>query len=76
MKIIRMDVSKGDLIGFRINRPGKEVQKYKLANNPNSIDTFLAGIIQNHKHVVIAAESISDYHRALALACIEKDNPL
>lgn len=75
MKIIGIDVSKKDLIGVRIDRSGKEVQKYKLANSPDSIDAFLAGISQDHKHITVAAESTSDYHRKLALACIERNIP-
>lgn len=75
MKIIGVDVSKKDLMGVRIDRSGKEVQKYKLANDTNAIDDFLAGITREHKHVVIAAESTSDYHRKLALSCIAKGIP-
>ena len=75
MKIIGIDVSKKDLIGVRIDRSGKEVQRYKLANSQYDIDAFLTGITQDHKHITVAAESTSDYHRKLALACIERKIP-
>ena len=75
MKIIGIDVSKADLIGSRIDRSGKEVQKYKLVNNTTEIEDFLNSISRDHKHILVAAESTSDYHRELALACIAKNIP-
>jgi len=75
LKIIGIDVSKKDLVGVRIDRSGKEAQKYKLANSPDAISAFLTGIAQKHKHIVIAAESTSDFHRKLALTCIERNIP-
>ena len=75
MTIIGIDVSKKDLVGVRINRAGKEVQNYKFENNSDTISTFLSDITQKHKHVVIACESTSYFHRSLALACIKQDIP-
>ena len=54
--IIGIDVSKDELVGVRINRAGKQVEKYKFENNQDSINNFLYGIAQNHKHLVIACE--------------------
>jgi transposase len=73
--IIGIDVSKNELIGVRINRAGKEVENYKFGNNSDSISTFLTDIAQKQKHVVIACESTSYFHRNLALACIKQDIP-
>lgn len=55
MTIIGIDISKKDLIGVRINRAGKEVQNYQVENNSDAISTFLTGIAQKHKHIVIAS---------------------
>ncbi len=65
MTIIGIDVSKNELIGVRINRAGKEVQNYKFENSSNEINTFLHDIAQKHKHVIIACESTSYFHRNL-----------
>lgn len=75
MKIIGIDVSKNGLIGSRINRSGKEVQKYRFVNNATEIEDFISTITKDHKNIVVAAESTSDYHRELALACIAKGIP-
>lgn len=75
MKIIGIDVSKKDLIGVRIDRSGKEVEKYELVNSPDDIEVFLTNVSQDHKHITVAAESTSDYHRKLALACIKRNIP-
>lgn len=75
MTIIGIDVSKNELIGVRINRAGKEVENYKFSNNSNSISTFLTNIAQKHKHLVIACESTSYFHRNLALTCIKQGIP-
>ena len=53
----------------------KEVQKYQFENNSDAIIAFLTDIVQKHKHVVIAAESTSYFHRNLALTCIKQDIP-
>jgi transposase len=73
--IIGIDVSKNELIGVRINRAGKEVEKYQFENNTNAIITFLNDASQKHKHLVIACESTSYFHRNLALACIKQAIP-
>jgi transposase len=73
--IIGIDVSKNDLIGVRINRAGKEVENYKFSNNSDSISAFLTNVTQKHKHLVIACESTSYFHRNLALACIKANIP-
>ena len=73
--IIGIDVSKNELIGVRINRAGKEVQKYQFENNSNAISNFLTGISQNQKHIVLACESTSYFHHRLAIACIQANIP-
>lgn len=75
MTIIGIDVSKKELIGVRINRAGKEVENYKFENNSDSINIFLHDANQKHKHLVIACESTSYFHRNLALACIKAGIP-
>ena len=75
MTIIGIDVSKKDLVGVRINRAGKEIENYKFSNDSDSISAFLTDITQEYKHVVIACESTSYFHRNLALACIKQDIP-
>ena len=74
--IIGIDVSKKELIGVRINKAGKEAQKYQLENTSDAISAFLSDLNQKHKHVVIAAESTSDFHCKLALTCLESNIPL
>ncbi len=73
--IIGIDVSKKELIGIRINRAGKEVENYKFENNSDAINNFLHNTAQKHKHLIIAAESTSYFHRNLALACINQGIP-
>ena len=75
MTIIGIDVSKNELIGVRINRAGKEVENYQLENSTNEINIFLHDANQKHKHLVIACESTSYFHRNLALACIKENIP-
>lgn len=69
--IIGIDVSRDELIGVRINRAGREVEQYQLENATDTINAFLALLMQKHKHLVIACESTSDFHRELALCCLQ-----
>lgn len=60
--IIGIDVLRKELIGARINRAGRQVEKvekYKFENNQDSIDNFLCDVALKHKHLVIAIESTS-----------------
>ena len=75
MNIIGIDVSKNELIGVRIDRAGKETENYKFRNNSDSINIFLHDVAQKHRHLVIACESTSYFHRNLALTCISQNIP-
>ena len=73
--IIGIAVSKKELIGVRIIRAGKDVQKYQFENTSDAIIAFLTDIAQKHKHLVIACKSTSYFHQRLALVYIKANIP-
>ena len=72
MITIGIDVSKKTMVGVAINRFSKIKETYLFENNKNGINKWLEGVISKFKNITVASEATAEYHRLLALSCIEK----
>lgn len=75
MTIVAFDVSKNELVGVRVNRLATVKDEYSFPNNSAAINTFLDGLTLHHRRLLIGSEATAEYHRPLALACIERSIP-
>jgi len=72
MIFIGIDVSKDVLDGVRVNRAGKPLASFAVPNTAPGIAAFLDGIRDRSQSVTIAAESTGEFHRLIAIACLER----
>lgn len=72
MITIGIDVSKKTMVGVAINRFSKVKETYLFENNKDGIDKWLGEITSKFKNITVASEATAEYHRLLALSCIEK----
>lgn len=75
MTIIGFDVSKHELVGVRINKLAKIQEEYTILNQNDPIHSFLRAAKEKYAHLLMASEATAEYHRYLAIACIELDIP-
>ena len=75
MTTIGFDVGKLELVGVRIGKDAKVRERYYIANQPKAIDNLLSILSNKYKHIRIGSEATAEYHRLLALSCIDKNIP-
>jgi len=75
MTTIGFDVGKLELVGVRIGKDAKVRERYYIANQPKAIDNLLSILGNKYKHIRIGSEATAEYHRLLALSCIDKNIP-
>lgn len=75
MNVVGFDVSKAKLDGARVDRSGQIKERFEIANTHEALLPVLARLRAKYKHLEVASESTGDYHRTLALACIEVGIP-
>lgn len=75
MTIIAFDVSKNELVGVRVNKLSQIQEEYKIVNANEYIRPFLREAKESYRHLLVASEATAEYHRHLAIACIEMDIP-
>lgn len=72
MTIIGFDVSKGELVGARVNRRAAIQEEYVFPNTAQAIAVFLDRVSVLYPHLVIGSEATAEYHRLLALSCLSR----
>lgn len=75
MTIIGFDVSKRELVGVRTDKSALIRDKIIIANNPESIRSFIDAAKDKYPHLMVASEATADYHRGLAEYCLKSDIP-
>lgn len=75
MTIIAFDVGKHELVGVRISRNAAVRETYRVANEPEAISAFLDTMRAAYVHLTVASEATAEYHRPLALACLDREIP-
>ena len=75
MTIVGFDVGKYELVGVRIDRSAQTKETFALVNDLEAIVPLLDRLVKKHKHLVVGSESTASYHKALALACIDRHIP-
>ncbi len=58
MTIIGFDVSKGELVGVKINTRGEVKEQYSIPNTKQAITLFLSDL----KKVTVGCEATAEYH--------------
>jgi len=72
MITIGIDVSKKTMVGVAINRFSKIKEEFNFGNNKVEIDNWISCIINRYKNITVASEATAEYHRLLALSCLDK----
>lgn len=75
MTIIAFDVSKSEFVGVRINKNAEVKEEYIIPNAQSAIEAFLNDASQKYRSLLIGSEATAEYHRPLALACLEREIP-
>jgi len=75
MHVVGFDVAKDSLVGARIDRSGQVKERLELHNTRATIVPVLTELRLRYKHLVVASEATGDYHRMLALTCLELGIP-
>ncbi|HEV2403228.1 MAG TPA: IS110 family transposase [Candidatus Saccharimonadales bacterium] len=75
MVVVGFDVGKDSLFGARIDRSSRVREHYELANDAEQITTLLKKLQTKYKHLLLASEATAEYHRPLALVCLELGIP-
>ncbi len=75
MTIIAFDVGKNELVGVRVNRRAAIQESYAIENSPAAIQLFLDRVREAYPHLLLASEATAEYHRPLALACLQNQIP-
>ena len=71
MKIFAFDVAKDSLVAVRSDKSAIAKQGFNISNTSKDINRFFDQIDNND--IIVAAESTGDYHRNLALICLERN---
>lgn len=75
MIVIGIDVAKDSLVGVRIDKSSCVKDTYIVSNTNEAIGNFLTKVTKKWKHLIIGSEATAEYHRTLALQCIERSIP-
>src|SRR3990167_6968720 len=71
MKIYAFDVAKDTLVVVRSDKSATAKQEFVIDNTQEGIDRFFDRLADTN--ILVVAESTGDYHRRLALSCIERN---
>jgi transposase len=75
MITIGIDVAKDTLVGVALNKSFKVIDSFTLINNQDQIKQFLVNQMSKNKDFMVASEATAEYHRTLALTCLEYKIP-
>ena len=73
MKIFAFDVAKDSLVAVQSDKSATVKQKFIVNNTSKDINHFFDQISKTN--ILVTAESTGDYHRELAISCIERNIP-
>lgn len=73
MVTVGFDVGKRELVGARIDKSVQMKELYRIENSPEAINNLLDLLRAEFKHLQIGSEATAEYHRVLALSCIDKN---
>lgn len=75
MIYIGIDVARDSLVGVRIDKSSRVKEVYTFANTKKAIAVWLHSIMGKWKKITIASEATAEYHRTVALVCLEQNVP-
>jgi transposase len=75
MNVVGFDVGKAHLFAARLDRSGIIKEHWELLNTRAALLPVLQSLRKQYRHLVIASEATGDFHRLLALTCLELDIP-
>ncbi len=75
MIVVGVDVSKETLIGVVLNRSSRSVGSFTIGNNREEINSWVTKMCLKYRQLLVASEATAEYHRTLALLCLEYKIP-
>jgi transposase len=75
MITIGIDVAKDTLVGVALSKSFKVMDTFTFGNNQEDIKQFLMTQISKNRDFLVASEATAEYHRTLALTCLEYKIP-
>ena len=75
MVVVGFDVGKDSVFGARLDRSGVVKEHWELANTKAALLPVLRGLRSKYKHLLIASEATSEYHRPIAELCLDLNIP-
>jgi transposase len=75
MVYIGIDVAKDSLVGVRIDKSYRVKEKFITSNTEEDIEKLLNQVTKKWKKITIGSEATGNYHRTLALACLDRNLP-
>jgi transposase len=75
MNVVGFDVGKDSLFGARIDASMQVKEHFEVSNTSEAITEVLIGLQQRYKRLLVASESTSEYHYALAHCCLDLGIP-
>jgi len=73
MFTLGFDVAKDKLDVALVNRSGKLVDRYLVANNQKALTELIKTVVSKHPKLVIGCEATGSYHNSLVKACLGLD---
>ncbi|MBI3282812.1 transposase [Candidatus Curtissbacteria bacterium] len=75
MITIGIDVAKETLVGVILSKSSGVLDSFTLENSPLEINNWLQSIKGKYTHITVASEATAEFHRTLALLCLEYKIP-
>ena len=75
MITIGIDVAKETLVGVILSRSSKILDSFTVENSPQEINNWLQLTREKYTHITVASEATAEYHRTLAMSCLEYKIP-
>jgi transposase len=75
MVVLGFDVGKDSLVGVRSDNSAQPKQTYEIPNTKVAIEALLRETTTKYPKLLVASEATNEYHRPLALTCLELGIP-
>jgi transposase len=75
MVVIGVDVAKADVVAVRTDKSGQQKEVFNLPNTSQALSVWVGQLKRRYAHLLVASESTAEYHRNVAMACLEQDVP-
>lgn len=73
--VVGVDVAKTSVVAVVMDKSTRVKASYTVDNTKEDIVSFVESISNQYKKIEFASEATGEYHRTLALTCIEKEIP-